>query len=98
MPFISLDGSSFTPLVHRRKQNIPLSVMPGLDQTRSGHPPERHALASGWIAGSSPAMTRESSECVIALAEPPGDVVFGPLVSGTGEDLIGHAVLDHLAQ
>src|SRR5512132_476612 len=37
-------------------------------RTRSGHPPERHALAPGWIAGSSPAMTRESSECVIALA------------------------------
>src|SRR5512132_3468471 len=35
-------------------------------RTRSGHPPERHALASGWIAGSSPAMTRESSERVIA--------------------------------
>jgi hypothetical protein len=27
--------------------------MPGLDPIESGHPPERHALASGWIAGSS---------------------------------------------
>jgi hypothetical protein len=44
-------------------------------RTRSGHPPARHALASGWIAGSSrssPAMTREINRMRYCASGPRG--------------------------